>query len=107
MFLDAPALDAKVLRAVAQRTAPDVTVTLQSGVLAGLRSSPLPYAGYVAFAEGAVAAAGFSVLILLLTLVLGARSRELTLARLATMGLSPGQASGLAALETMPAVLAA
>ena len=107
MFLDGPRLDAKVLRTVAQRTAPDVTLTLQSDVLAGLRSSPLPHAGFVAFAEGAVAAAGFSVLILLLTLVLGARSRELTLARLATMGLSPGQASGLVAIETLPAVLAA
>ena len=107
MFLDGPRLDAKVLRAVAQRTAPDVTVTLRSDVLAGLRSSPLPYAGYVAFAEGAVAAAGFSVLILLLTLVLGARSRELTLARLSTMGLSPGQASGLVTIEALPPVLAA
>ena len=107
MFLDGPGLDAKALRAVAQRTVPDVALTLQSDVLAGLRSSPLPYAGYVAFAEGAVAAAGFSVLILLLTLVLGARSREQTLARLATMGLSPGQASGLVAMETLPAVLAA
>ncbi len=47
------------------------------------------------------------MLILLLTLVLGARSRELTLARLATMGLSPGQASGLVAVETLPSVLAA
>jgi putative ABC transport system permease protein len=107
MFLDGPALDAKALRAVAQRTAPDVTVTLRSDVLTGLRNSPLPHAGYVAFAEGAVAAAGFTVLILLLTLVLGARSRELTLARLATMGLSPGQASRLVAVETLPAVLAA
>jgi putative ABC transport system permease protein len=107
MFLDGPALDAKRLRAVAQRTAPDVTVTLQSDVLAGLRSSPLPSAGYVAFAEGALVAAGFSVLILLLTLVLGARSRELTLARLATMGLSSGQASRLVAVETLPSVLAA
>jgi putative ABC transport system permease protein len=107
MFLDGPALDAKRLRAVAQRTAPNVTVTLQSDVLAGLRSSPLPSAGYVAFAEGALVAAGFSVLILLLTLVLGARSRELTLARLATMGLSSGQASRLVTVETLPSVLAA
>lgn len=107
MFLDGPKLDATALKRVAQHAAPDVTVTLQPDVLAGLRNSPLPYAGYVAFAEGAVAAAGFSVLILLLTLVLGARSRELTLARLATMGLSPGQASGLVAVETLPSVLAA
>ncbi len=47
------------------------------------------------------------MLILLLILVLGARSRELTLARLATMGLSRRQARRLVIVETMPSVLAA
>lgn len=107
MFLAGPHLDARALRMTAQRTAPAVVVTLRSDVLAGLRNSPLPSAGYVAFAEGAAAAAGFSVLILLLTLILGARSRALTLARLATMGLSQAQARALAAVETLPSVLAA
>jgi putative ABC transport system permease protein len=107
MFLAGPHLDARALLATAQRTAPAVTVTLRSAVLAGLRAAPLPDAGYVAFAEGAAAAAGFSVLILMLTLVLGARSRELTLARLSTMGLSPAQARRLVVVETLPSVLAA
>lgn len=107
MFLAGTHLDARALRATAQRTAPAVTVTLRSAVLAGLRAAPLPYAGYVAFTEGAAAAAGFSVLILMLTLVLGARSRELTLARLSTMGLSPGQGRRLVVVETLPSVLAA
>ncbi|HSR85115.1 MAG TPA: FtsX-like permease family protein, partial [Streptosporangiaceae bacterium] len=107
MFLAGPHLNGKALSATAQRAVPAVTVTLHSDVLAGLRTSPLPYAGYIAFAEGAVAAAGFSVLILLLTLILGASSRELTLARLSSMGLSQRQARLLAATETLPAVLAA
>jgi putative ABC transport system permease protein len=107
MFLAGSHLDGKALKATALRAVPAVTVTLRSDVLAGLRNAPLPSAGYVAFAEGAVAAAAFSVLIMLLTLILGARSRELTLARLSTMGLSQRQGRRLAAVETLPPVLAA
>lgn len=107
MFLAGSHLDGKALKATALRVVPDVTVTLRADVLAGLRTAPLPSAGYAAFAEGAGAAAAFSMLILLLTLILGARSRELTLARLSTMGLSQRQARLLAAVETLPSVLAA
>lgn len=107
MFLAGSHLDGKALKATAQHAVPSVSVTLRSDVLAGLRTAPLPSAGYVAFAEGAVAAAALSVLILLLTLILGARSRELTLARLSTMGLTQRQARLLAAVETLPPVLAA
>ena len=52
-------------------------------------------------------AAGFGALVLLLSLVLGARSRDLTLARLATMGLRRWQAQLLLAAEALPQVLAA
>jgi len=58
-------------------------------------------------AEGAVAAAAFSALILLIWLLMSAHPREMTLARLATMGLRPGQARWLVVLETLPMVLAA
>jgi putative ABC transport system permease protein len=107
LFLAGPGLDQRALDKTVQQTAPAAVITLRSTVLAGLRSAPLPYAGYLAFAEGAAAAGGFSVLILLLTLVFGARSRELTLARLSTMGLSRRQARRLAVIETLPSVLAA
>ena len=107
MFLAGSHLDGKALKATALRAVPAVTVTLRSDVLAGLRTAPLPSAGYVAFAEGAGSAAAFSMLILLLTLILGARSRELTMAWLSTMGLSQRQARLLAAVETLPSVLAA
>ena len=53
------------------------------------------------------AAAGFGVLVLLLSLLLTARTREMTLARLATMGLRRWQAQLLEATETLPPVVAA
>ena len=43
----------------------------------------------------------------MLTLVLSARSRELTLARLATMGLAPSQSRRITATEILPLILAA
>ncbi len=47
------------------------------------------------------------MLVLLLTLVLAARSRALTLARLSTMGLGAGQGRRLVIAEALPPVLAA
>ena len=44
---------------------------------------------------------------LALTLVLSARSREMTLARLATMGLGSAQSRRITVVETLPAILAA
>jgi putative ABC transport system permease protein len=43
----------------------------------------------------------------MLTLVLSARSREQTLARLVTMGLGPAQSRRITAVEVLPAILAA
>ena len=69
--------------------------------------APLPHGGFVSFAVGAAAAGAFSLLILVLTLVLSARSRELTLARLVTMGLAPSQSRRITATEILPLILAA
>ena len=90
-----------------QAGGPRRAVTLRSRVQAAIASAPLPHGGFVTFAQGAAAAAGFSLLVVLLTLVLGARSRELTLARLATMGLAADQSRRIVAVETLPAILAA
>ena len=84
-------LDTAALIATAHRAVPGSQVTLRSQVLAGIAGAPLPHGGFVTFAQGAAAAAGLSLLVLALTLVLSARSREMTLARLATMGLGPAQ----------------
>jgi putative ABC transport system permease protein len=107
LALAGPRLDGAALRSVAHRAVTGSRVTLRTGVLAGISGAPLPHGGVVTFAQGAAAAAGFSLLILLLTLILSARSRELTLARLATMGLEPAQSLRITAVETLPAILAA
>jgi putative ABC transport system permease protein len=107
LLITGPDLDGARLTAVVAQDAPRSKVTLRSAVLAALGNSPLPRGAYLSFGAGLAAAAGFSVVILLLDLALGAREREQTLARLATMGLGPGQARRLTLLETLPAVLAA
>ncbi len=83
LALTGPRLDQAALVRAAKRAVPGAQVTLRSRVLAAIAGAPLPHGGFVTFAQGAAAAAGFSLLVVLLTLVLGARSRELTLARLA------------------------
>ena len=82
-------------------------MTFRRDVLAALGSAPLPAAAHAAVGEAAAAAAAFSALILLVWLLMSAHSRDLTLARLATMGLGRGQAQQLVVAETMPQVLAA
>ena len=107
LALAGPRLDAAALRSVARRVVPGAQITLRTGVLAGISGAPLPHGGVITFAQGTAAAAGFSLLIMLLTLILSARSRELTLARLATMGLGPAQSLRITAVETLPGILAA
>jgi putative ABC transport system permease protein len=107
LVVTGPRLDQAALVRAAKRAVPGATVTLRSQVQAAIASAPLPHGGFVTFAQGAAAAAGFSLLVVLLTLVIGARSRELTLARLATMGLAADQSRRIVAVETLPAILAA
>jgi putative ABC transport system permease protein len=107
LVLTGPRLDQAALVRAAKRAVPGATITLRSRVQAAIANAPLPHGGFVTFAQGAAAAAGFSLLVVLLTLVLGARSRELTLARLATMGLAADQSRRIVAVETLPAILAA
>ena len=107
MLVAGPALDAGRLQAVVRRMLPGAVVTLRSTALAALTGAALPHGAYVTFAEGAAAAGVFGAAILLIMLVLGARPRELTLARLSTMGLSPGQARRLVFAEALPSIAAA
>ena len=101
-----PRLDTAALISTARRAVPGAQITLRSRLLAGISGAPLPHGGFVTFAQGIAAVGAFSLLIFLLTLVLSARSRELTMARLATMGLGPAQSRRIAAVETLPAILA-
>jgi putative ABC transport system permease protein len=100
-------LDAAALRRVTARAVPGAQVTVRAQLLAAIAGSPLPHGGFVTFAQGAAAAAAFSLLILLLMLVLSARSREVTLARLITMGLGRAQSRRIGAVENVPPILAA
>jgi putative ABC transport system permease protein len=100
-------LDAARLTAVVHSALPGGSVTLRAPALAALATAPVPQAGQTALTQGIAVAAGFGVLVLLLSLLLTARTRELTLARLATMGLRRWQAQLLLTAEMLPPVVAA
>ncbi len=107
MLVDGSGLEAARLRADVGRALPGGSVTLRAAALAAMTAAPVPRAAQVALAQGMAAAAGFGALVLLLLLVLGAQTRDMTLARLATMGLRRWQAQLLLAAETLPQVVAA
>ena len=101
------ALDAAQLTAVVHSGLPGGSVTLRAPALAALSTAPVPQAAQTALTQGMAAAAGFGALVLLLSLLLTASTREMTLARLATMGLRRWQAQLVLAAETLPPVVAA
>ncbi len=107
LLLTGPRLDGAALTSAAHHLVRGGIVQLRAAVLARLAGSPLPRGAYLGFAAGLGAAAGFSVVILLLEMALGAEERRMTLARLATMGLGTGQTRRLTLMETLPGVLAA
>lgn len=107
MLISGPRIDQAALAAVVARTAPGAPLTFRSVVLANLASAPLPSAIYQTYAAGSAAAALFSVLVVLISLMLSARTRELIDARLSTMGLSAWQARRVGIVEAIPLILAA
>jgi putative ABC transport system permease protein len=107
LLVAGPGLEAARLSADVSRALPGATVTLRAAALAALTTSPVPQAAQTALTEGMAAAAGFGALVLLLSLLLTAWTRDMTLARLATMGLRRWQAQLLQATETLPPVVAA
>ena len=107
MLLAGRAISQRQLTTIAARTAPGATVTVRSVELAELHAAPLPRAAVLTYAAGAAAAAAFCALIMLISLILNARAREVADARLSTMGLSGAQASRASAIEMVPYVLAA
>jgi putative ABC transport system permease protein len=107
MLVAGPGLDAARLTAAVRRALPGAVVTLRSAVVTALTSAPVLQVTRTALTQGMAAAAGFGVLVLLLSLLLTAQTREMTLARLATMGLRRWQAHLLLAAEALPPVVAA
>jgi len=100
-------LNGAQLTAAVNRALPGALVTLRATALAALTTAPVTQAAQTALTQGLATAAGFGVLVLLLSLLLTAQSREITLAALATMGLRRWQAQLLLAAETLPPVVAA
>jgi putative ABC transport system permease protein len=82
------------------------TVTLRSQLLAALEQAPLQRGADAELALGGAAAAAGCLLVLLLTLLLSAQSRQLTVARAATMGMSTAQGRWLALIEALPQIVA-
>jgi putative ABC transport system permease protein len=107
MLVAGPRLDGARLSAAVRRALPEASVTLRATALAALTGAPVLRAAQTALIQGLAAAAGFGALVLLLSLLLTAQTRELTLASMATMGLRRGQAQLLLAAETLPPVVAA
>ena len=107
MLLAGAHLSPGALAAAVRATVPGAVIRLRSAALSALENAPLQHGTYVLFAVGIPAAAALGVVALLLSLVLGAAGREQTLTRLATLGLSAGQARLAAIGENLPALLAA
>ena len=107
MLVAGAGLDAAQLSADVRRALPGGSVTLRSAALAALASAPVPQAAQTALTQGVATAAGFGALVLLLSLLLNARTREMTMARMATMGLRRWQAQLMLVTEALPPVVAA
>jgi putative ABC transport system permease protein len=95
------------LAAVVSKDVPAAAIRFRSTVLDGLVSSPLQAAADLIMRLSLAVAAGFGLAILLLGLALGSADRDLTLARLTTMGLEQGRLIWIVLGETLLAVVAA
>jgi putative ABC transport system permease protein len=107
LLVAGPGLDAARLSADVSSALPGAQVTFRATALAALTTAPVGQAAQTALTQGMATAAGFGALVLLLSLLLTAWTRDMTLARLATMGLRRWQAQLLQATETLPPVVAA
>jgi hypothetical protein len=74
--------------------------------LRGLTGAPLQQGTFLLFTLAIAFAAALALAVMLLELALGAADREVTTARLATMGLAEGQRVRLVALEVVPSIAA-
>ena len=109
MLLTGPSIDMARLRAAVRATMPGADtpiITTRSHALQELTGAPLQQGTFLLFTLAIAFAAALALAVMLLELALGAADRELTMARLATMGLAEGQRVRLAALEVLPSIAA-
>ena len=108
MLLTGPSIDISRLHAV-QATMPgagDLTITTRSQVLQELTGAPLQHGTFLIFTLAIVCALALALAVMLLELALSTADRELTMAKLATMGLDERQRVRLSVLEAFPAIAA-
>jgi putative ABC transport system permease protein len=108
LLLTGPSIDIARLRAV-QAAIPGSgarTITTRSQVLQELTGAPLQHGTFLIFTLAIVCALTLALAVMLLELALSTAERELTMAKLATMGLDEGQRVRLSVLETLPAIAA-
>jgi putative ABC transport system permease protein len=109
MLLTGPSIDMARLRAAVRATMPGTDtpiVTTRSQALQALAGAPLQQGTFVLFTLVIGFAAALALAVLLLELTLSAADRELTMARLSTMGLADGQRLRLTVIEVLPAIAA-
>ena len=109
MLLTGPSIDMTRLRAAVRATMPGAdapAITTRSLALHGLTAAPLQQGTFLLFTLAIAYAAALALAVLLLELALGAGDREVTTARLATMGLTEGQRVRLVAVEVIPSIAA-
>jgi putative ABC transport system permease protein len=105
ILVSGSAIGQRQLTALVNRILPGSTITYRAAVLSSLTNSPLPHGAVLIVAFTLAEAAVLGLLIIVMGLALGARDRELTMARLTVMGHE--RDTRLVMAEAMPAVLAA
>jgi len=108
LLLTGPSIDVAALHAV-QATMPGAeapAITTRAQVLQELTGAPLQHGTFLIFTLAIVCALALALAVMLLELALSTTDRELTMAKLATMGLEERQRVRLSVLETLPAIAA-
>jgi len=107
LLMTGTGINGSALAAVVSRDVPGASIRFRSAFLDALATSPLQAAADAVMRLSLAVAAGFGLAILLLGLALGSADRDLTLARLTTMGLQRGRQIWLVLGEALLTVLAA
>jgi putative ABC transport system permease protein len=109
VLLNGPSINLARLRPAATPTSAnaELLISTRSAALQQLAGAPLQQGTFLLFALAIGYAIALALAVLLLQLALGAPDREVILARLATMGLPERRRGLLAAVEVLPAIIAA
>ena len=109
ILLDGHSINMTRVRAAAKATtaSAQLLISTRSAALQQLTGAPLQQGTFLLFALAIGYAIALALAVLLLQLALGASDREVILDRLATMGLPERRRGLLAAVEVLPAIVAA